>query len=157
MELELEFGHELEQLPDQCVSGKVQITCHLAELVHGHPVSLDVTSRSAQTDLLAATASITGPAPDPVANNNLDSLEVQATLARDEWIIPFFHGSPQLGIGIAVANLSASDSNLLLRAFLQEGAPPLPLNPRSYRLPRRRQSTLLPRDIFGDWPDSATG
>ena len=157
VELELEFGHELEQLPDQCVSGKGQITCHLAELVHGQTVSLEVTSRSAQTDLLAATASITGPAPDPVANNNLDSLEVQATLARDEWIIPFFHGSPQLGIGIAVANLSASDSNLLLRAFLQEGAPPLPLNPRSYRLPRRRQSTLLPREIFGEWPDSATG
>ena len=112
-------------------------------------------SRSAQMDLLTAAGSITGPDPDPVANNNFDSLEIQVILPGVEWIIPFFHNSPQFESGIAVANLSASDSHLLLRAFLEKGVPPLPLNPRSYLLPRRRQSTLLPREIFGEWSDSS--
>ena len=157
VELELQFGHELEQLPDQCVSGKEQVTCHLGELVSGQTVLLDVTTRSAQMDLLTAAASITGPAPDPVANNDFDSLEIQVILPRDEWLIPFFHSSPELESGIAVANLSDSDSHLLLRAFLEEGVPPLPLNPRSYLLRKRRQSTLLPREIFGEWSDSSAG
>ena len=42
VELQLEFGHELEQLPEQCVSGKGRIMCHLAELVNGQTVILDV-------------------------------------------------------------------------------------------------------------------
>ena len=157
VELQLHFGHALEQLPDQCVSEKEQITCHLGKLVSGQTVYLDVTTRSAQMDLLTAAASITGPAPDPVSNNDFDSLKIQVVLPRFEWFIPFFHSSPELESGIAVANLSDSDSHLLLRAFLEEGVPPLPLNPRSYLLRRHRQSTLLPREIFGEWSDSSAG
>ena len=124
VELQLHFGHALEQLPDQCVSEKEQITCHLGKLVSGQTVYLDVTTRSAQMDLLTAAASITGPAPDPVSNNDFDSLKIQVVLPRFEWFIPFFHSSPELESGIAVANLSDSDSHLLLRAFLEEGVPP---------------------------------
>ncbi len=157
VELNLEFGHELEQIPDQCESQTGLVKCRLTELLKGQTVHLNVTSRSDQTDLLPAAASIIGPAPDPVVNNNSDSLQVRATLPRDEWIIPFFQSSARLEVGIAVANRGGSYSHLLLRALPEQIVPPLLLNPRNYLLPRRRQSTLLPREIFGEWPDSSTG
>ena len=155
--LELDSTLEVEKLPDECVAGKEKITCHLPELESGRTIYLGVSTRSAGEDLVSAVASIAGPAPDPVVSNNQDATENLTVVSRADWIIPFFNSSPQLASGLAVSNLSGVDSHLLLRAFLKEESPPLPLNPRSYLLPRRRQTTLLAREVFGEWPDSSAG
>ena len=139
------------------MAGKGKITCHLPGLESGRTVYLKVSTRSAGEDLLRAAASIAGPAPDPVENNNQDITENLTVLPRIDWIIPFFNSSPELASGLALSNLSGLDSHLLLRAFLKEGSQPLPLNPRSYLLPRRRQTTLLAREVFGEWPDASAG
>ena len=155
--LELDPTLEVEQLPDECVAGKEEITCYLPELESGRTIYLRVSTRSAVEALLNGLASIAGPAPDPVAGNNQDTTENLTVLPQTDWIIPFFNSSPQLATGLAVSNLSGVDAHLLLRAFLPEGSPPLPFNPRSYLLPRRRQTTLLAGEIFGEWPAFSPG
>ena len=155
--LELDSPLEVEKLPHECVAGKEKITCHVAELESGRTIYLEVSTRSGGEAVLSGVASIAAPTPDPVASNNQDSTENLIVLPRIDWVIPFFNSSPQLASGLAVSNLSGVDSHLLLRAFLPEASAPLPLNPRSYLLPRRRQSTLLAREIFGEWPASSAG
>ena len=143
---------ELQQVPGECVAGSEVITCRLEALGKGQSAGLRMAFLPAGAGTVTAFASISGPALDPIAANNEATAEVLVVSPSAEWFIPFFGRTPTLESGIAVSNISSFTSNLLFRAFPGEGHESLPFNPRSYLLERRRQRTLLPEEIFGDWP-----